>query len=172
MLIFFQKLESIAETSEAEPGTREYFAQDLRKLIASSEVGGKDEEDDLPPLLQALTRGAKHDGKRDWIERRLRELEAREEERRQQESIEIRLPDHPQPATVTNHLPNKMVVRTSDVRVSERVCLSEVTLKKNGTVYNDLNDEVKPRNAPSVYFLCYYVFVHCISDRPRNSEAA
>ena len=140
-------MESVAETAPAEPGTREYFAQDLRKLVASSEVGGKDEEDDLPPLLQALSRAAKHDGRRDLIERRLRELEAREEERRQQEAIEIRLPDHPQPATVTNQLPNKMVVRTSDVRVSERVCLSEVTLKKNSTVYNDLIDEVrKPRN--------------------------
>ena len=39
-------------------------------------------------------------------------------------------------------MPNQMVVRTSDVRVSERVCLSNVTLKKNNTVYNDLLDEV------------------------------
>ena len=52
--------------------------------------------------LQALTRSAKHDGKKEWIERRLKELEERELERRKAESVEIRLPDHPQPATVTN----------------------------------------------------------------------
>ena len=35
-----------------------------------------------------------------------------------------------------------MVVRTSDIRVSERVCLSSITLNKHSTVYNDLVDEV------------------------------
>ena len=40
-------------------------------------------------------------------------------------------------------MPNRMVVRTSDIRVSERVCLSSITLKKNATVYNDLIDEVR-----------------------------
>ena len=35
-----------------------------------------------------------------------------------------------------------MMVRTSDIRVSERVCLSSLTLDKFSTVYNDLTDEV------------------------------
>ena len=35
-----------------------------------------------------------------------------------------------------------MVVKASDIRVSERVCLSSVTLNKFSTVYNDLIDEV------------------------------
>ena len=53
-------------------------------------------------VVKALTRSAKHDGKKDWIDRQLKELEERELERRKAESIEIRLPDHPQPATITN----------------------------------------------------------------------
>ena len=39
-----------------------------------------------------------------------------------------------------------MMVRTSDIRVSERVCLSSLTLDKFSTVYNDLIDEVSILN--------------------------
>ena len=53
-------------------------------------------------MFQALTRSAKHDGKRAWIDKQLKELEDREQERRELESVEIREPTHPQPATVTN----------------------------------------------------------------------
>ena len=40
----------------------------------------------------------------------------------------------------------QMMVRTSDIRVSERVCLSSLTLDKFLTVYNDLIDEVSILN--------------------------
>jgi hypothetical protein len=49
-----------------------------------------------------MTRSAKHDGKREWIEQQLRELEELEKQSRLEESIEVRQPTHPQPATVTN----------------------------------------------------------------------
>jgi hypothetical protein len=35
-----------------------------------------------------------------------------------------------------------MDVRTSDIRVSERVCMSSITIDRFSTVYNDLKDEV------------------------------
>ena len=35
-----------------------------------------------------------------------------------------------------------MQVRASDVRVSERVCMSSITLERYATVYNDLIEEV------------------------------
>jgi len=35
-----------------------------------------------------------------------------------------------------------MFVRASDKRVSERTCLSSVTLKPRSVLYNDLADEV------------------------------
>ena len=56
--------------------------------------------------------------------------------------VKISEPTHPQPATITKKLPNKSVVRTSDIRVSERVSLSSVTLKLNKTVFNELIDDV------------------------------
>lgn len=36
----------------------------------------------------------------------------------------------------------QMQVRASDVRVSERVCMSSITLERYATVYNDLIEEV------------------------------
>lgn len=36
----------------------------------------------------------------------------------------------------------QMDVRTSDIRVSERVCMSSITIDRFSTVYNDLKDEV------------------------------
>lgn len=36
----------------------------------------------------------------------------------------------------------QLVVLTSDIRVSERVCLSSITLDCHDTVYNDLIEEV------------------------------
>ena len=38
-----------------------------------------------------------------------------------------------------------MQVRASDVRVSERVCMSSITLERYATVYNDLTEEVCSR---------------------------
>ena len=57
--------------------------------------------------------------------------------------IKIREPTHPQPATVTTKMPNKSTVRTSDVRVSERVSQTQVTLNLYKTVFNELTDEVR-----------------------------
>ena len=37
----------------------------------------------------------------------------------------------------------QMQVRASDVRVSERVCMSSITLERYATVYNDLTEEVR-----------------------------
>jgi hypothetical protein len=39
-----------------------------------------------------------------------------------------------------NHL--QMEVRASDIRVSERVCMSSITIDGYTTVYNELTDEV------------------------------
>lgn len=45
------------------------------------------------------------------------------------------------------------IVRTSDIRVSERICMENVTINKHSTVYNDLLDEVG-------YNFFFYVFVN------------
>ncbi|EDO46117.1 predicted protein [Nematostella vectensis] len=52
--------------------------------------------------------------------------------------------EHPQPSVVSQRLPDKSVVRTSDVRVSNRVNKSSITLKRYPTVYNDLTGEIDP----------------------------
>ncbi|KAK3097621.1 hypothetical protein FSP39_011468 [Pinctada imbricata] len=126
------------------PGTREYASQDLQNLLAKSkESQDKKIEEDLPPLLQAITRSAMHDGMREKIEKKIKELEEKEKRDKEAQTIKIREPTHPQPATVNAKLPG-MVVRASDVRVSERVCMSSITIDRYTTVYNDITGEIDP----------------------------
>ncbi len=48
----------------------------------------------------------------------------------------------PQPAVVTTRLEGVGVVRTADVRVSERTLLNDFRLKPFGPIYNQLTGEV------------------------------
>lgn len=124
-------------------GSREYASEDLHRLMSRDKDGEtKDKDEEMPPLLQAVTRSAKHDGKEEMLNQKLKELDEEEARRREEESITIHPPTHMQPATVSIKLPNKMVVRTSDIRVSDRVCMSSITLDEHATVYNDLVDEI------------------------------
>ena len=41
-----------AASRTPEPGTREYVAEDLKRLIGKKEEEEQEDEDDLPPLLQ------------------------------------------------------------------------------------------------------------------------
>ena len=68
------------------PGTRDYAAQDLNRLATRSkfcEAAADDE--DLPPLIQALTRSSRHDGKKELLQQQLRELEEQERAREEAE---------------------------------------------------------------------------------------
>ncbi|XP_069138063.1 coiled-coil domain-containing protein 87-like isoform X2 [Argopecten irradians] len=127
-----------------QPGTREYAQNDLKRLMSRAQdkdVGKIDE--DLPPLLQALTRSAKHDGMKKKVEQKIKELEEKEKREIEKENIPLREPTQPQPATVSAKLPG-MTVRASDIRVSERVCMSSITIDRFSTVFNDLMDEIDP----------------------------
>ena len=80
------------------PGTREYAAEDLKRLLgrgketpttsaspAAAATCKGDEDEDLPPLIQALTRSVKHDGKGEIIKAKLKQLEQHEEKQREAE---------------------------------------------------------------------------------------
>ncbi|XP_072038414.1 coiled-coil domain-containing protein 87-like [Amphiura filiformis] len=129
------------------PDNRDYLKEDLQKL-SSFRSGKADmeeplaEEEDLPPLLQAVGETTRADARRDELKKHLKEMEEKKALIEAEETIQITEPTHPQPATITKRLPNKSVVRTSDIRVSERVSMSSVTLKLNQTVFNELTDEV------------------------------
>ncbi|XP_012942801.1 coiled-coil domain-containing protein 87 isoform X2 [Aplysia californica] len=127
-------------------GTREFIENDLRKLTEhkDDEFPDGDDADDLPPLIQAITRHARHDDMKARMEKQLKELEEREKKRQEDECVFVQGPTYPQPDTVSTNMGNKGVVRTSDIRVSERVCMSSITLKCHSTVYNDLLEEIDP----------------------------
>ena len=78
----------------------------MARLTASGPAGVKDnvaekDEDgsagELPPLLQAILRHSKHDGKQAKLQIQLEELEARERAR-QPSQQPLAQPTHPQPA--------------------------------------------------------------------------
>lgn len=48
----------------------------------------------------------------------------------------------PQPAFITTRINDKEVVRTNDVRVSERTPMTELRLKPFSPIYNELTGEV------------------------------
>ncbi len=48
----------------------------------------------------------------------------------------------PQPTVVTTRLEGVGVVRTTDVRISERTLLNDLRLKPFGPIYNQLTGEV------------------------------
>ncbi|XP_078607655.1 coiled-coil domain-containing protein 87-like isoform X3 [Branchiostoma floridae x Branchiostoma japonicum] len=128
--------------------SRQYLADDLQKLVASrapqEPVEGDQDEEDLPPLLQATTTGEESEEKQQALQARLQELEEKEAREREEENIPLAQPTHPQPAVVSTKISKKMVVRTSDVRVSERVSLSSLTIQRSATLYNDLLGHITP----------------------------
>ncbi|XP_052099414.1 coiled-coil domain-containing protein 87-like isoform X1 [Mytilus californianus] len=132
-----------------QPGTREYAAEDLKKLISRGDQDDIRVEEDLPPLLQAITRHAKYDGLAERLEKQMKELEEEEKKEKEKENKPLKKPKHPQPDTVSAKLPG-MDVRTSDIRVSERVCMSSITIDRFSTVYNDLKDEISPSTVKSL----------------------
>ncbi|KAL9986945.1 hypothetical protein ACROYT_G001163 [Oculina patagonica] len=169
-------------------GTADLASQDLIKLVGSSSstkpperLQGEEENDDLPPLLQALARHSTTDRERD--ERRHKRLQKEPESKDNHDDAasvtssiqsteassvandptvlddnitEFTGEEHPQPAVVSLRLPDKSVVRTSDVRVSNRVNKASVTLKRYPTVYNDLTGEI---DAPTVKWLDKNLFI-------------
>ncbi|XP_019626876.1 PREDICTED: coiled-coil domain-containing protein 87-like isoform X3 [Branchiostoma belcheri] len=128
--------------------SRQYLADDLQKLVAArapqEPVEGDQDEEDLPPLLQATTTGEESEEKQQALQARLQELQEKEARELQEENIPLAQPTHPQPAVVSTKMSKKMVVRTSDVRVSERVSLSALTIQRSATLYNDLQGDITP----------------------------
>ncbi|XP_020621129.1 coiled-coil domain-containing protein 87-like [Orbicella faveolata] len=169
-------------------GAADHASQDLVKLLGLSSsrkpterLQGEEENDDLPPLLQALARHSTTDRERD--QRKQRRLQKEVESKDDQDDsasvtssihsteassvandptvldeniTEFTGEEHPQPAVVSLRLPDKSVVRTSDVRVSNRVNKASVTLNRYPTVYNDLTGEI---DAPTVKWLDKNLFI-------------
>lgn len=174
----------VDKTRDTRPSTAYHASQDLKKLLtakATERLQGEDENDDLPPLLQALARYSTTNKEKDH--RKEKRLEIEDDAKDEQDDVasvtstiqsteasslandptvmddnitEFTGEEHPQPAVVSFRLPDKSVVRTSDVRVSNRVNKASVTLKKYPTVYNDLTGEI---DAPTVKWLDKNLFI-------------
>ena len=65
-----------------------------------------------------------------------------EEEEEKEEEGEIVAGIQSQPAFITTRINEREVVRTNDIRVSERTPLTELRLKPFSPIYNELSGEV------------------------------
>ena len=80
------------------------------------------------------------DENQDLFTSRQRETESKEKQ--QEEEEETPVVTQPQPAFITTRINDKEVVRTNDIRVSERTPLTELRLKPFSPIYNELTGEV------------------------------
>ncbi|XP_063955556.1 coiled-coil domain-containing protein 87-like [Lytechinus pictus] len=148
-------VDGASRPTQSRPYSSSYIKQDLEKLSAyrSAKTERKrealPEEEDLPPLLQlnsvytgAVDHNERQEQRRVAMRHQMKETEAEADKKEQEELIKIREPTYPQPATVTTKMPNKSTIRTSDVRVSERVSQTAVTINLYKTVFNELTDDV------------------------------
>lgn len=67
---------------------------------------------------------------------------------------------HPQTAVVTAQCPMQGVVRTSDIRVSERTPLMHIRQKFFGPIYNELAEDVRTVISIVVYY--YHLDKFCL----------
>ena len=59
-----------------------------------------------------------------------------------EEEVEAGHVTQPQPAVIATKMADNKVIRTTDVRVSERTPLTDLRLKSFGPIYNELTGEV------------------------------
>ncbi|KAJ8029847.1 Coiled-coil domain-containing protein 87 [Holothuria leucospilota] len=132
----------------APPDPKEVLKKDLEKLSVFTSMRDKardepmKEDEDLPPLLQAVDETERGETRREMLQRKMKEMEQERLKKEAAERYKVTKPSHPQPATVTTKLRDKSVVRTSDIRVSERVQQGRVSLQLYKTVFNELVDEI------------------------------
>ena len=85
------------------------------------------------------------------------EVEAQEKEEEEQPF----LCPHPQPAVISTRVNSKDVVRTSDIRVSDRTPLFSLRLKQFEPIYNELTGEVHVCVCVCMYVcVCVCVCLH------------
>ncbi|XP_071965051.1 coiled-coil domain-containing protein 87-like [Antedon mediterranea] len=138
------------EKNDERPGTVQYMKKDLDRLSTyhSAKAAALDEQipedEDLPPLLQAVGDTSRSDRRRELLKKHLQQVEKMRVAQEADDVVFISKPIHPQPSTKTTRLKDKTVLRTSDIRVSERVNMSSITLDLNRTVFNELDNEVTP----------------------------
>lgn len=119
---------------------KQFIKDDLQKLASCENlVTG---EDDIPPLIQFLHSNSRNEFCKQQLETQLKALEEREKMRKEKETLILQKNLHAQPSFITKMMSKELHVRTSDVRISDRISLSPMTLKKYDAVYNHLSGEI------------------------------
>ncbi|XP_041059046.1 coiled-coil domain-containing protein 87 [Carcharodon carcharias] len=139
-------LQNFSKAAKAKRNDQKYLsiADDLQKLLEISTVdeGDSDPETTLPPLIQALTYDNTHEIRKHKQEKILMELEEEEKKEKLKKRIQQKETEHAQPATVSIKVSKRLMARTADVRISDRMFMDPVYLQTYPTVYNHIEGEI------------------------------
>ncbi|GCC38088.1 hypothetical protein chiPu_0016599 [Chiloscyllium punctatum] len=139
-------LQSFDKVPKSETNNQKYssITDDLQKLLETSTPGEEDSdpETSLPPLIQALTYDHTQEIKKYTQEKILMELEEEEKKQKLKRRIQRKGTEHAQPATVNVRVSKKMVARTADIRLSDRMFIDKTYLQLYPAVYNHIEGEI------------------------------
>ncbi|XP_072326910.1 coiled-coil domain-containing protein 87-like [Scyliorhinus torazame] len=140
-------LQDFYKVAKAERNDQKYLsiADDLQKLLEIStvdEAGDSDPEITLPALIEIITYADTCEIKKYKQAKRLMELEEEEKKEKRKKRIQRKKIEHAQPATVNVKVSRRLIARTADVRISDRMFMDSVYLQTYPTVYNHIEGEV------------------------------
>ncbi|XP_051890112.1 coiled-coil domain-containing protein 87 [Pristis pectinata] len=119
------------------------ISDDLQNLLQISTVDQgveADPETTLPSLIEAITYDRSNEIKKRKQQKILKELEE-EEEKELKQGVQLKEPEHAQPATVNIRLSQKMMAQTADARVSDRHFIDSVYLEVYPAIYDHQQEE-------------------------------
>ncbi|OCT88725.1 hypothetical protein XELAEV_18017355mg [Xenopus laevis] len=121
------------------------LSEDLKRLMRNSllpSLENREEnnpDDDIPPLIKALTHGRVNLTKLSKMEELLKDLNERQKKVKEPRRTQACL--HPQASSIDVHIPNKPILRRADVQASQRVFINLTDIKPYPPVYNDFLSE-------------------------------
>eukprot|EP00062_Callorhinchus_milii_P021598 gi/632978493/ref/XP_007905942.1/ PREDICTED: coiled-coil domain-containing protein 87 isoform X2 [Callorhinchus milii] len=139
----------IPEFKEEYAGVESSVADELRRMSQMSYQveDDSDPEAQIPPLIQALTRyrsGYHNKVKNQKMQQMLMELEGEESQEKLKQQTKLQKPEHPQPTIITTSMPKKVIVQTTDVRISDRFYSDCIHLDLFPPLFNEFVGEIEP----------------------------
>eukprot|EP00079_Xenopus_tropicalis_P033939 XP_017947710.1 PREDICTED: coiled-coil domain-containing protein 87 isoform X1 [Xenopus tropicalis] len=121
--------------------------EDLKRLMKDSSLPSLENQEesisdeDIPPLLKALTNGRVNLTKLRKMEDLLKDLNERQKQVKEPRRTQACL--HPQACSIDVSIPNRPILRRADVQASERVFINHTDLSPYPPVYNDFLSEIE-----------------------------
>ncbi|XP_075456813.1 coiled-coil domain-containing protein 87 isoform X2 [Ascaphus truei] len=124
----------------------DFISDDLKRLMQDSTLqrlqgNNLSSDEEIPPLITALTHGRVNAAKLQKLESLLQDSNDMHGPLKETQTIETCL--HPQAYSIDLRIPNKPLVRSADVRTSDRIFTDLMQISKYPPLYNDFSSEIE-----------------------------